>query len=43
MENITTQYKTEAYSIYTNRGIKVDAKASSDTKKKGIYEDRRRQ
>lgn len=37
MEKITTQYKTEIYSIYTDRDVKVDTKASSETKTKGIY------
>lgn len=38
MENITTQYKTQISSIYTDRDVKVDTKASSETKQKGIYE-----
>lgn len=36
MENITTQYKTQIYSIYTDRGVKVDTKASSETKKRAF-------
>lgn len=33
MENITTLYKAEAYSIYMNRDVKIDTKAYSETKK----------
>lgn len=36
MENITTQYKTQIYSIDTDRDVKVDTKASSETRRRAF-------